>query len=188
MRIRPAIIETFLQTIEAMGAQVIRGRDEVSVNWIKNLKAIDIETGPEPGFMTDWQAIFSLVLSQSVGCSSVIEKIFPSRFQHIATLNQMGAKTKFFNPEITNPSEYYYFNPESDMAEYFHGVKIYGPSKLKPIHIAVSDLRAGATATLAALTACGESIIDNVEFIERGYEKLADRLCSLGANIKYIKI
>ena len=187
MRIRPSIIETFLKTIESMGAQVIRGRDEVAINWVKNLKAIDIETEPEPGFMTDWQAVFSLVLSQSVGCSSIIEKIFPSRFQHIATLNQMGAKTKFFNPEITNPSEYYHFNPESDRTDYFHGVKIYGPSKLKPINISVSDLRAGATATLAALTAEGESVIDNVEFIERGYEKLADRLCSLGANIKYIK-
>lgn len=187
MRIRPSIIETFLSTIESMGAQIIRGRDEVTINWIKNLKAIDIETAPEPGFMTDWQAVFSLVLSQSVGCSSIIEKIFPSRFQHIATLNQMGAKTKFFNPEITNPTEYYHFNPESDSADYFHGVKIYGPSKLKPINIAVSDLRAGATATLAALTAPGESIINNVEYIERGYEKLADRLCSLGANIKYIK-
>lgn len=187
MRIRPKIIDTFLNTIESMGAQVIRGRDEVSVAWTKNLKAIDISTEPEPGFMTDWQAIFSLVLTQSVGCSTIIERIFPSRFQHISTLNQMGAKTKLFNPEIEDPQNYYHFNLESDRPEYFHGVKIYGPSKLKPINISVSDLRAGATATLAALTAEGESNINNVEYIERGYEKLADRLCSLGANIKYIK-
>ncbi|HWS48796.1 MAG TPA: UDP-N-acetylglucosamine 1-carboxyvinyltransferase [Candidatus Methanoperedens sp.] len=187
MRIRPKIIDTFLNTIESMGAQVIRGRDEVSVAWTKNLKAIDISTEPEPGFMTDWQAIFSLVLTQSVGCSTIIERIFPSRFQHISTLNEMGAKTKLFNPEIEDPQNYYHFNLESDRPEYFHGVKIYGPSKLKPINISVSDLRAGATATLAALTAEGESNINNVEYIERGYEKLADRLCSLGANIKYIK-
>lgn len=187
LRINPQIIETFLKTIETMGAHVNRGQDEVEVIWTGPLKAIDIETGPEPEFMTDWQAIFSLVLSQAVGCSSVIERIFPSRFQHIAFLNSMGVKTKFFNPDVKNPSEYYHFNPESDKAEFFHGVKIYGPTKLNPIEIAINDLRAGACVTLAALTAQGDSIIDNVEYIERGYEKLADRLCSLGANIKYIK-
>ena len=99
----------------------------------------------------------------------------------------MGAKTKFFNPETSHPETYYDFNPESDRPEYFHGVKIYGPTKLKPVKLSVNDLRAGACMTLAALTAEGESTVENVEFIERGYEKLADRLCSLGANIKYIK-
>lgn len=187
MRIRPQIIETFLTTIEKMGAEVVRGFDEVTVTWVKNLKATDVETEPEPGFMTDWQAMFSLVLSQSVGCSSLIERIFPSRFQHIDTLNKMGAKTRFFNPEVKNPESYYHFNPESDKPEFFHGVKIYGPTKLLPIEISVSDLRAGATVTLAALTADGKSTINGVEFIERGYEKLAERLQSLGAKIDYIK-
>jgi UDP-N-acetylglucosamine 1-carboxyvinyltransferase len=187
MRIRPRVIETFLKTIELMGAVVVRGRDEVAISWAKNLKAIDIATEPEPGFMTDWQAVFSLVLTQAVGCSTIIERVFPSRFQHIATLDAMGAKTKLFNPDVANPTEFYHFNSESDNPEYFHGVKIYGPSKLKPIDITVSDLRAGATITLAALTANGKSTINGVEFIERGYEKLADRLLSLGADIEYIK-
>lgn len=187
LRIDPRIIETFLQTIEKMGAHVDRGRDEVFITWTGPLKSVDIETEPEPGFMTDWQALFSLVLTQAVGCSSVVERIFPSRFQHIATLNQMGAKTKFFNPSIANPEAYYHFNLSSDKPEYFHGVKIYGPSKLKPVHITISDLRAGAMATLAALATPGQSTIDGVEFIERGYERLADRLTSLGADIKYIK-
>lgn len=187
LKIDPKIIETFLQTIEKMGAKVDRGNDEVAVSWVGPLKAIDIATEPEPGFMTDWQAVFSLVLTQAVGCSSVIERIYPSRFQHIAILNQMGVKTKLFNPEIVSPSEYYHFNPESDKPEYFHGVKIYGPSHLKPINLTVNDLRAGATATIAAITAEGQSTIDGVEYIERGYEKLAERLQSLGADIQYIK-
>ena len=187
LRIDPKIIETFLVTIEKMGAQVVRGRDEVEIVWIGPLKAVDIETNPEPGFMTDWQALFSLVLTQAVGCSSVIEKLYPSRFQHIATLNQMGAKTKFFNPVVDHPESYYQFNPESDKPEYFHGVKIYGPCRLKGTNITVNDLRAGATATVAALTAEGTSTIDGVEFIERGYEMLAQRLQSLGADIDYIK-
>jgi len=137
--------------------------------------------------MTDWQAVFSILLTQTVGCSSVIETVFPSRFQHIENLKKMGVKVKFFNPVVDNPDEYYQFNQSSDKPEYFHGVKIYGPNKLKPSNFIINDLRAGASTTLAALTAEGQSTIDGVEYIERGYEKLADRLCALGANIEYIK-
>lgn len=187
LRVNPAIIETFLKTIEKMGAKVNRGHDEVEIIWTGPLKAIDVETEPEPGFMTDWQAIFSLVLTQAVGTSTIIERIFPSRFQQIATLNQMGAMTKFFNPEVSDPDTYYHFNPESNKPEYFHGVKIGGPTKLKPTNIEVNDLRTGAMATLAALTADGQSTISGVEFIVRGYERLAERLRSLGADIEYIK-
>jgi len=187
LRIDPIIIKTFLDTIEKMGAEIVTGKDEVSISWVKPLKAIDIETGPEPGFMTDWQAIFSLVLTQSIGCSSIIEKVYPNRFQHVDHLKKMGAKITFFNPEVADPENFYEFNKETDNPEYFHGIKIYGPSKLKPASFVVNDLRSGASITLAALTANGESIIDGVEFIERGYEKLAERLCSLGANIEYIK-
>lgn len=187
LRVNPKIIETFLKTIEIMGAKVNRGRDEVEIIWTGPLKPVNIETEPEPGFMTDWQAVFSLVLTQAVGSSSIIERIFTSRFQHIATLNKMGAITKFFNPQVSNPAEYYHFNPEADSPEFFHGVKICGPTKLNPTDIEVNDLRTGAMATLAALTANGQSTITGVEFIERGYEKLAERLKSLGADINYIK-
>lgn len=187
LRVDPKTIQTFLSKVQEMGALVNTGNDEVLVSWVKPLKAIDIETEPEPGFMTDWQAVFSLVLSQSIGCSSVIERIFPQRFQHINILNLMGVKTKFFNPEVTDFDSYYHFNIESNKPEYFHGVKIYGPAKLKPVAVEVKDLRAGATATLAAIACQGTSTIESVEYIERGYEKLADRLRSLGANIEYIK-
>ena len=187
LRIDPKIIRFFLKTIETMGAVVELGKDEVVVKWEKPLKSIDIETAPEPGFMTDWQALFSVLLTQTVGCSTIIERIFPFRFQHIATLEKMGAKYNFFNPKVVDPVSYYQFNPESDKPEYFHGVKIYGPTKLQSANLTINDLRAGACATLAALTAQGQSTIDGVEYIERGYEKLADRLCSLGANIDYIK-
>ena len=187
LRVDPSTVSSFLNIVKTMGGQVDTGKDEIYISWVKPLKAINIETAPEPGFMTDWQAVFSLVLTQAIGCSQVIERVFPSRFQHISTLNSMGAKTKFFNPDIKDPKNYYHFNPESDRPEYYHGVKIYGPTKLIPANLTINDLRAGATATLAALTAPGESVINGVEYIERGYEKLADRLLALGADIKYIK-
>jgi len=187
LRINPKVVETFLETIKRMGAQVKIGNDEICVEWVKPLNSIDIETGPEPMFMTDWQAIFTILLTQTVGCSSIIERVYPNRFQHIENLTKMGAKFKFFNPEISDSENYYQFNPENDRPEYFHGVKIYGPTKLKPSNFIINDLRAGASTTIAALTAEGKSTIDGVEYIERGYEKLAERLWSLGANIEYIK-
>jgi len=187
LRIDPKIISSFLETIKTMGAKIEIGKDEVYVSWVKPLKAVNIETGPEPGFMTDWQALFSVLLTQAVGCSSIIERIFPYRFQHFDNLSKMGVKVNYFNPEVKDPKNYYQFNMDSDKPEYFHGVKIYGPTKLQPANFTVNDLRAGASITLAALTATGTSVIDGVEYIERGYEKLADRLCSLGANIDYIK-
>jgi UDP-N-acetylglucosamine 1-carboxyvinyltransferase len=187
LRIDPKTIETFIKVIEKMGAKTITGKDEITITWVENLKNIDIETGPEPEFMTDWQAIFSVLLTQTVGCSSIIERVYPSRFQHIENLKKMGVKATYFNPVVADPSSYYQFNPESDKPDFFHGVKIYGPTKLKPANFVINDLRAGASTTLAALTAEGESIIDGVEYIERGYEKLAERLRSLGANIEYIK-
>ncbi|MEK7527750.1 MAG: UDP-N-acetylglucosamine 1-carboxyvinyltransferase [Patescibacteria group bacterium] len=183
----PKIVATFLKTIQKMGAKIFSGKDEITVSWNKPLKAIDIETGPEPLFMTDWQAIFSVLLTQTIGVSSIIERVYPNRFQHISNLEKMGAKAKYFNPKVKNPENFYEFNPQSDQPQYFHGVKIYGPVKLKPADFKINDLRAGASITLAALTAAGTSTIDNVEYIERGYEKLAERLKSLGALIEYIK-
>lgn len=187
LRINPEIIKTFLDTITKMGAQVKKGNDEVSVTWVGPLKACDIETGPHPMFMTDWQAVFTVVLSHAVGCSSIIERVFPYRFHHIKEYEKMGLKAKFFNPKVEDPKNYYEFNPESDKPEYFHGVKIYGPTHLHPSNFDINDLRTGASITIAALSASGKSTIDGVEYIERGYEKLADRLCYLGAEIEYIK-
>lgn len=187
LRINPKIISTFLKTVELMGAKVNGGSTEVVVTWTQPLKAVSVETEPEPGFMTDWQATFSVVLTQAIGCSTIIERVWPSRFQHLDDLSRMGAKFNLFNPKITDPKTYYFFNRDSDNPKYFHAVKIFGPTKLNPANFSINDLRAGASITLAALTACGQSVVDNVEFIERGYEKLADRLCYLGADIQYIK-
>ena len=102
----PKIVATFLKTIQKMGAKIFSGKDEITVSWNKPLKAIDIETGPEPLFMTDWQAIFSVLLTQTIGVSSIIERVYPNRFQHISNLEKMGAKAKYFNPKVKNPENF----------------------------------------------------------------------------------
>jgi len=170
-----------------MGAKIDAGREEITITWTQPLKAVEIETEPEPGFMTDWQPVFTVVLTQAVGCSTITERVWPSRFQHITELEKIGGKFKLFNPNINSPNDYYFFNSESDRPEYSHAIKIYGPATLTPANFNIQDLRSGASITLAALTANGKSIIDGVEFIERGYERLAQRLKSLGADIEYIK-
>jgi UDP-N-acetylglucosamine 1-carboxyvinyltransferase len=186
LRIEPQIIQHFLNVIDRMGAKIDSGRDEITITWHQPLKAVNIETEPEPGFMTDWQPIFTILLTQAVGCSTLIERVWPSRFQHLQELEKMGARFKLFNPPKTAP-DYYFFNPESDQATYFHGAKIYGPVNLSSANFDIQDLRSGASITLAALTAQGCSTINGVEYIERGYERLAQRLKSLGADIDYIK-
>jgi UDP-N-acetylglucosamine 1-carboxyvinyltransferase len=100
LRVKPEIVNTFLETIKEMGAEVRTGKDEICIKWVKPLKSVNIETGPEPMFMTDWQSIFTILLSQTVGSSSIIERVYPNRFQHIENLKKMGVKVKFFNPEI----------------------------------------------------------------------------------------
>jgi len=187
LRINPHHIKAFLDVIEQMGADIDRGEDEVTVKWVRPLKACQIETAPEPGFMTDWQTVFSVLLTQAIGSSTIIEKIYPYRFHHIAHLQKMGAKIKLFNPPVKNPEKYYHFNPKSDHPKYFHAAKIYGPCQLQSINLNTNDLRSGACLTLAALTAKGQSTISGVEYIARGYEKLAERLCYMGADICYIK-
>ncbi|MFA6250382.1 MAG: UDP-N-acetylglucosamine 1-carboxyvinyltransferase [Candidatus Shapirobacteria bacterium] len=187
LRINPEIIQIFLKTITSMGARVEAGKDELTVSWHQPLKAVHIETTPEPGFMTDWQPVFSVVLSQAVGSSSIVERVWPSRFQHLKDLASMDCRYQLFNPQVENPESYYFFNQESDSQDYFHGAKIYGPANLKPAKFTINDLRSGASLTLAALSAPGTSIIDKVEYIERGYENLAHRLKALGAAIEYIK-
>ena len=96
----------------------------------------------------------------------------------------MGAKITLFNPQVKNPKKFYNFPLEDDRPEYYHAIKIKGPTPLKGTKITVPDIRAGATLTLAALIAQGKSILTGIEHIDRGYENLDKRLRRLGAKIK----
>lgn len=180
---REAHLTAFLQKLEEIGARFTIADYGIRFWYDKPLQATDIKTAPEPGFMTDWQPLWTLLMTQAKGMSRVIEAVHNNRLQFTQNLIEMGAKITLYQPKVTNPRQFYEFDdPEAFPNP--HGAKITGPTKLTAGVFAVPDLRAGATLTIAALVAEGESSLTGIEHIDRGYEQLDDRLCQLGAQIK----
>lgn len=149
--------------------------------------ATNITTAPYPGFMTDWQAPWAVLMTQARGKSTIHETVFESRFSYVSELKKMGAEIEFFDPTVADPETFYNFNWSDHPAGYHQGIKIKGPTILHNAILEIDDLRAGATLVLAALVAKGESYIHGVEHLDRGYENFEERLKDLGANIKRIK-
>ena len=125
-------------------------------------------------------------MTQAQGVSRVIETVYEQRFGFVPELEKMGGKFAYFNPKVKNPETFYNFNYAESDPGLCHGLKIYGSIPLKGAHLKTDDLRHGATLTLAALAAKGETIIENAEIIDRGYEALDLKLKELGGNIKRI--
>lgn len=149
------------------------------------LNPTDVVTNPEPGFKTDWQGPWAILMTQARGFSTIHETIYENRFGYVSELRKMGAKIDFFNPEVTDPQSLYNFNYDPQVS-YKQAIKIDGPKNLHNAVLTVSDLRAGATVVIASLIAKGESVIYGIEHIERGYEKFVDRLSQVGADIKEV--
>lgn len=148
------------------------------------LKAVDVTTEIYPGFMTDWQAPWAVLMTQAEGISIIHETVFENKLGYINDLKKMGARAELFNPNPKNPEEVYNFNLADDSPTYFHAVRITGPVKLHNAVVTMHDIRAGAAVVLAALAATGETTIHNVHLVDRGYEKFEERLLSLGAKVK----
>ena len=125
----------------------------------------DIRTMPYPGFPTDAQAPVMAVLSKAKGTSVVVENIFESRFKHVPELMRMGAKIKI----------------EGKVALIDGSENLYGASVTAP------DLRGGASLIIAGLAAKGETLIDGLWHMDRGYENIEDTLSAIGADIKRIR-
>ncbi len=181
-------LEAFLDAFTKAGGRYER-LDETHTRYYRgdHVHPTDITTAPYPGFMTDWQAPWSVFMTQAHGVSTIHETVFESRFSYVSELKKMGAKIDFYDPPITNPEAFYNFNWEDRKVGYHQGIKIFGSTKLHNAVLAVDDIRAGATVVLAALTARGESYISGVELIDRGYEQIEKRLTDLGAHIRRIK-
>jgi UDP-N-acetylglucosamine 1-carboxyvinyltransferase len=126
------------------------------------IKTADVTTQPYPGFPTDLQAQFMALLALADGNSVIIEKIFPDRFMHVAELNRMAANLRKEGPAVI----------------------VAGVKKLIAAPVMASDLRASAGLVLAGLAAEGTTIVNRVYHIDRGYEKIEQRLNPIGAKIK----
>lgn len=149
-----------------------------------DIKPTDVVTKPHPGFMTDWQGPWSVLMTQAAGDSVIHETIYENRFSYVSELLKMGAKLSFFNPAVSNPQEFYNFNFDKTNENHSNqGLLISGPSTLHNAVLDIADLRAGATLVIASLLAKGESTVYGIEHIERGYEKFDERLRQIGAQI-----
>lgn len=176
-------VGTFLQELAKVGGKYEEKDGKIRFFTDFPLKACSIVTAPEPGFKTDWQGPWAVLMTQAGGESVIHETIYENRFGYVSELKKMGARIEFFEPEIDNPHELYNFNYEEGTT-YQQAIKITGPQELHNAVLTVSDLRAGATVVIASLIASGESVLYGIEHLERGYENFSERLKNLGANIQ----
>ncbi len=178
-------IGAFLDALAHVGAGFERLSDTVTRYFYKGpITAYDVTTLPHPGFMTDWQSPWSVMMTQATGVSIMHETVFENRFAYVAELQKMGANIEFFTPSVDDPTSVYNFDIPEDGHIGHQAIKITGPTALHNAVVSMNDLRAGATILIAAMIASGESIISGVEQIDRGYERIEERLNALGAKIK----
>lgn len=178
-------LKAFLEKVDEIGGgwEPV-GQETTKFFYRGQIKSTDIVTLPHPGFMTDWQAPWAVLMTQANGVSTVHETVFENRLPYAKELRKLGAKIEFFNPQVENPKVFYNFNWEDNDSSYYHAIRIFGPTSLHNGVLEVTDLRAGATLVVGALVASGESHIFGVSHIDRGYEKIEKRLSSLGAKIR----
>ena len=161
-KIDPARMCSIIETLQKAGAELSLNEDSISLDMTKNaIKPVDIVTAPFPGFPTDMQAQFTVLNCIGNGESSVKETIFENRFMHVQELNRMGT-------DIT-------INGTTAL--------INGVDSISGAQVMATDLRASASLILAGLIAKGETIVDRIYHIDRGYERIEEKLSNLGAEI-----
>jgi UDP-N-acetylglucosamine 1-carboxyvinyltransferase len=159
----PEHLGAVIAKLEQAGARInILGPDTVRVRSDGPLRAADVSTEEYPGFPTDMQAQYMALATQSDGVSTIKENIFENRFMHVQELVRMGANIKVDGSVAT----------------------VRGAAKLSAAAVMCSDLRASASLVLAALVADGESILDRVYHMDRGYERIEEKLRAVGAQIR----
>ena len=158
----PNHLSSVLSKLNEMGATTtIIDPFSIEVSCVNRTKAADIVTQPYPGFPTDLQSPFMSIMAVSKGISIVTESIYENRFRHVGELRRMGA----------------------DIQQEGNHAIIKGVKNLTGTQVKASDLRAGAALIVASLCANGTCVIENLHHIDRGYEKLEEKLSTLGANI-----
>lgn len=159
----PDHILSLLIVFEKIGVPFVKGKDWLLIKPAKEIKAMNIKTHEYPGFSTDLQSPYVVLMTQAEGKSLIQESIYDRRLIWTDMLSQMGADITMCDP---------------------HRVVVYGPNKLFGKKLISPDIRAGIALIIAALVAQGETQIDNIYQIDRGYEALDERLRAIGADIK----
>lgn len=162
---RPAMVEAVLEKLEEAGASVEQGDDWVEVdNRGRRAQAVNVRTAPYPAFPTDMQAQFTALNVVSEGTGMISETVFENRFMHVQELQRMGADVEVHaNTAVTK-----------------------GVSRLTAAPVMATDLRASASLVLAGLVAEGDTVVDRIYHIDRGYECIEEKLAQLGAKIRRV--
>jgi UDP-N-acetylglucosamine 1-carboxyvinyltransferase len=158
----PTHLEAVLAQLERVGLRLERGRRWIRVGPGGPLRALDLRTEPYPGFPTDLQAQYMVLMTQAGGGSRIEETIFEQRFMHVPELRRMGASIEL----------------DGRLAH------ISGPTPLLGAEVTASDLRASASLVLAGLAARGETILHRLYHLDRGYEAIESKLARLGARLE----
>ena len=163
---RPEILDAVLIKLEEAGAAIEQGADWVSLSMPQGRpKAVDIRTAPHPGFPTDMQAQFLAMNAIAEGTSRVTETIFENRFMHIPEINRLGAKIALQGNTMA---------------------LIEGVAQLHGAPVMATDLRASFSLVIAGLVAEGETLIDRIYHIDRGYERIEEKLMQIGASVERV--
>lgn len=159
--INPSHISIVVEDLQKTGARVKKGLDYIHVISSNTIKPVSIRTKVYPGFPTDMQAQWVALMCIASGTSEVTENIFENRFMHVAELRRMGAKIEEIKDKI----------------------KITGIDSFKPASVMATDLRASVSLILAGLATKGETLIDRIYHLDRGYEQIEKKLSNIGADV-----
>lgn len=172
-----------LNSLREVGAGFLVKEGGIEFFYDKELKGgLHIETDVYPGFMTDWQQPFAVMLTQAEGVSIIHDTVYEERFGYVDTLVNMGAEIELFSQCLgSKPCRF-------ASRHFLHNAVIKGKTPLVGKKITVPDLRAGFAYVLAGLIAEGKSEISGLHFLERGYANLVPKLQSLGANIEKVDV
>ena len=164
-RTRPDLLGSVISKLREAGCKIDTGEDWIELNMVgRELRAVDIHTAPYPGFPTDMQAQFTALNCVAKGSATVTEAVFENRFMHVLELQRMGADVRLEGNTVVTK----------------------GSGSLTAAPTMATDLRASASLVLAGLTAVGETEVDRIYHIDRGYETIEEKLSKLGAKIKRI--
>ncbi len=169
---------TFLNAVRKIGGEFEVRPDGILFCAAGGLKGIEMETDTHPGFMTDWQQPFVVCLTQAKGTSVVHETVYEERFGYTKALVDMGADITLFSNCLGE------IECRFKGQNYKHSAVINGPKPLKAANVEVPDIRAGLAFVVAALVADGTSTLTGIHHLDRGYERLEEKLKGVGAKIE----